>query len=62
MQKFTLPTGPTPKFGIFAQDDQGISPSPNVFRLGDLGNVIEAEPNNDPATATAFAGPMALGA
>lgn len=61
MQKLTLPAGPIAKFGIFAQDDQGISPSPNVFRLGDLGNVIEAEPNNDPATATAFAAPMALG-
>jgi hypothetical protein len=61
VQQLTLPAGPTAKFGLFAQDDQGISPSPNVFRLGDLGNLIEAEPNNDPATATKFEAPLALG-
>ncbi len=59
--KLTLPSGPTPKFGFFGQDEQGIAPSPNVFRLCEIGNVIEAEPNNDPATATAFEAPMALG-
>lgn len=58
--KITLPAGPTPKFGLFAQDEKGIAPSPNVFRLGDLGNVVEAEPNNDAATATPFEAPMAL--
>ena len=61
VQQFVLPAGPTPKFGIFAQDDQGIAPSPNVFRLGELANVIEAEPNNDPAAATTFEAPVALG-
>ena len=59
-QQVTLPAGPTAKFGIFAQDEQGIAPSPNVFRLGELGNVIEAEPNNDPTTATKFEAPLAL--
>lgn len=59
-QQIVLPASPTPKFGFFAQDDQGIAPSPNVFRLGDLANKIEAEPNNDPATATAFEAPIAL--
>ena len=60
-EKVTLPAGPMPKFGLFAQDDKGISPSPNVFRLGDLGNVLEVEPNDDAATATPFEAPMALG-
>jgi hypothetical protein len=59
-QQLILPAGPTQKFGFFAQDEQGISPSPNVFRLGDLTNKLEAEPNNDPATATVCEAPMAL--
>lgn len=59
--KVTLPGGPLQKFGIFAQDDKGIAPSPNVFRLGDLGNLLEVEPNGDGATATPFEAPMALG-
>ena len=61
VQKLTLPAGPTAKFGLFAEDEQGIAPSPNVFRLSDLGNVLEAEPNADAATATPFEPPMALG-
>ena len=60
VQQIMLPAGPTPKFGIFAQDAQGIAPSPNVFRLGDLNNRLEVEPNNDPATATACEAPIAL--
>jgi hypothetical protein len=61
VQKLTLPAGPTAKFGLFAQDEHGTAPSPNVFRLSDLGNVLEAEPNADAATATPFEPPMALG-
>lgn len=60
-EEIAIPS-PAPKlFGLFAQDSSGISPSPNVFRLGDLGNVLEAEPNNDGASGTAFEAPMALG-
>ncbi|HEY2838179.1 MAG TPA: PPC domain-containing protein, partial [Pirellulales bacterium] len=59
--KVTLPAGPMPKFGLFAQDDKGISPSPNVFRLGELGNTLEVEPNADAATATPCEAPIALG-
>src|SRR6185295_7916768 len=59
--KVTLPAAAMQKFGVFAQDDKGISPSPNVFRLGDLGNTLEVEPNADGATATPFDAPMALG-
>ena len=39
------------------QDDKGISPYPNAFRLTPLGNVIEKEPNDDQAHATPFDGP-----
>jgi hypothetical protein len=47
-------------FGLVRQDDKGISPYPNLFRLTALGNVIEKEPNDDPPHATAFTAPMAL--
>ncbi len=47
-------------FGILRQDDKGISPYPNTFRLNRLGNVIEKEPNDDQAHATPFEAPMAL--
>ena len=47
-------------FGIERQDDKGLSPYPNVFRLSTLGNVIEKEPNDDQAHATPFEAPMAL--
>src|SRR5262245_20339243 len=36
------------EFGLVRQDDKGISPYPNTFRLTPLGNVIEKEPNDDP--------------
>lgn len=48
------------EFGIQRQDDKGFSPYPNAFRLTPLGNVVEKEPNNDHAHATAFEAPMAL--
>jgi hypothetical protein len=48
------------EFGIERQDDKGVSPFPNAFRLTNLGNVMEKEPNNDQATATPFTAPMAL--
>lgn len=39
-------------FGVFAEDAGGISPSSVPFRVTDLGNTLEQEPNNDFATAT----------
>jgi hypothetical protein len=51
-QKIKLPATPDPKFGVFAQDAGGISPSPIPFRVSDFGNVIEQEPNDDHNTAT----------
>jgi hypothetical protein len=56
----TLPESPRSDYGIFAPDDRGIAPYPNLFRLSAFGNVIEAEPNNDIATATPFSPPLAL--
>jgi hypothetical protein len=52
-QKVKLPaTVPPGKFGVFAQDVGGISPSPIPFRLSDLPNVVETEGNVSHATAT----------
>jgi hypothetical protein len=51
-QKFKLPTAADPKFALFAQDAGGIAPSGNVFRLADLTNVIEVEPNDNHDQAT----------
>jgi hypothetical protein len=48
------------EFGIQRQDDKGLSPYPNSFRLTSVGNVIESEPNDDQAHATPFTAPMAL--
>ena len=45
----TLPPALDHHFGLFAQDDQGIAPFSNAFRLSPFGNTIEAEPNDTPA-------------
>ena len=56
----TLPIEPDPTFGLFAEDDRGIAPDPNPFRLSTFGNVIEAEPNASHDEAAPFTPPMAL--
>lgn len=48
----TIPTSTDDKPGVYAQDAQGISPSPNPVRVVDLNNALEVEPNNDVATAS----------
>ncbi len=48
------------EFGIQRQDEKGFSPYPNAFRLTELGNVLEKEPNDDQAHANVFQAPMAL--
>src|SRR5262245_55229455 len=58
--KVTLPASAYSDFGLVRQDDKGISPYPNSFRLSPLGNLLEAEPNDDQLHATAFEAPMAL--
>ena len=59
-QKVKLPANEDEKFGLFAEDDKGIAASPNVIRVVDLENAIEAEPNNDRAKATAGVAPGAF--
>jgi hypothetical protein len=59
-QKFKLPSVPQWKFGLFAQDKEGVSPSWNPFRLSEYGNVIEVEPNNTHQQATPAVLPVAL--
>src|SRR5438874_791115 len=60
-QKIKLPATAEPKFGLFAQDAGGISPSPIPFRLNDLPNAIEVEPNANHQQATRVPGlPAAL--
>jgi hypothetical protein len=56
----TLPAANVPQFGLTRQDARGVSPYPNSFRLGTLGNVVEKEPNDDQDHATPFAPPMAV--
>ena len=59
-QKLTLPPGLEPGYAVWAQDEKGIAPSPNPFRLSPLDNVMEKEPNDDPSHATPFTAPAAL--
>lgn len=56
----TLPASPQPNFGILAQDDRGVAPYPNAFRLSPFGNTMEVEPNDAHATATPCTPPIAL--
>ncbi|QDU26034.1 putative subtilase-type serine protease precursor [Anatilimnocola aggregata] len=42
----TIPSTNDGQPGVYAQDDQGISPSPNPVRVIDLANALEVEPNN----------------
>jgi hypothetical protein len=55
-----LPATYQSDFALLRQDEKGVSPYPNTFRLSPLGNVIEREPNDDQARATPFTAPMAL--
>lgn len=59
-EQVTLPSIETLQHGLFAQDQHGISPSPNVLRVIDLENSLEVEPNDDRETATAAVAPGAL--
>ncbi|HEX8200658.1 MAG TPA: PPC domain-containing protein, partial [Isosphaeraceae bacterium] len=56
----SLPAAPDRNFGLVARDEDGVAPYPNAFRLSPFGNAVEAEPNDDHATATPFAAPLAL--
>ncbi len=58
--QLTLPEAAGEEFPLFARDAQGISPWPYPFRVVDLPNVLEVEPNNVPEQATPFEAPAAL--
>ena len=56
-----LPAGGPADHGLYAQDARGLAPSPNMVRVIDLNNVLEVEPNDAIAQATASgAAPCAL--
>ncbi|GAC1473981.1 MAG: hypothetical protein NVSMB9_23540 [Isosphaeraceae bacterium] len=58
--RVALPASAERDFGLLAQDERGLAPYPNVFRLSPFGNAIEVEPNDTHATATPFTPPAAL--
>ena len=59
-QKFTLPADDVTDFGLYAQDEGGVAPTPNRFRLFEHGNAFEAEPNNELAKGTPVELPLAF--
>jgi hypothetical protein len=61
-QPVKLPPAPEEKFGVFAQLDGLLAPSPNWIRVSEFPNVLEAPPNHDRehATATELSPPLAL--
>lgn len=59
-QEFDLPPAVDVDHQVFAQDAKGISPSGNRFRVVDLENSIEVEPNETVAQATKAAAPVAF--
>jgi hypothetical protein len=59
-QKVKLPARAGEKFAVFAQDADGISPSPIPFRVSEAGNIVEVEPNDTHANATKAELPLAF--
>lgn len=59
-EQLTLPSSVDPAFAVHARDAQGISPSPNMIRVTELPNILESEPNETLAQATAATAPGAL--
>ena len=59
-REFDLPASGGSDFALFATDEKGISPSGNRFRVVDLENSLEQEPNENIAQATKAAAPIAF--
>ncbi len=59
-REFDLPAKAGSDFAVFAQDDKGISPSGNRFRVVDLENSLELEPNETIQQATKAVAPIAF--
>ena len=60
VETITLPPAPQPDFGLLAHDEHGYAPSANPFRLVDLVNVLEVEPNDGISSPTPCTLPVAL--
>ncbi len=60
VREVELPAKAESEFALFAQDEKGISPSGHRFRVVDLENVIEQEPNESIQQATKAAAPIAF--
>jgi hypothetical protein len=58
-ETITIPSDARGNYEIFAQDEHGIAPSPNVIRVTELEQALEVEPNNDRQSATPFTAPGA---
>lgn len=58
-ETITIPADAKGNYELFAQDEYGVAPSPNVIRVIDVENALEVEPNNDLQHATVFTGPGA---
>ncbi len=58
--RILLPPKPVTDFGVVAQDEGGIAPTPNEFRLFEHGNAFEQEPNNEIAQGTPVELPLAF--
>jgi hypothetical protein len=56
----TLPTDGSQETGLVAQDGGGTSPSPNMVRVVNLDNFLEAEPNDSLPQASNGAAPGAM--
>jgi hypothetical protein len=59
-EKIALPAAAASVFGVLARDERGVAPSANPFRLTDLNNVLEVEPNQNFSEATACEAPVAM--
>ncbi len=59
-QKFKLPEQVVPEYGLFAGTPESSAPSWNRFRLSDVPNALEVEPNNTREHATPVEFPSAF--
>lgn len=56
----TMPAQPNNNFPLFAKKNDLTAVSPNWIRVAPIPNVVEQEPNEDPATLSPTAAPLAL--
>jgi hypothetical protein len=59
-QEIKLPAEPDAKFGLFAEQEGAVTPSPNWIRVSSFGNELESEPNDTKESATAYYGPLPI--